>query len=125
MRLGIIGAGNIGGTLAALFIEAGHEVAISNSRGPATLADLAESLGPNASAATPADAAAFGAVVVVSVPFGRYREIPTEGVDGKIVIDTNNYFAARDGKFAELDSDRTTSSELLQAGSVRSRGSLA
>jgi predicted dinucleotide-binding enzyme len=51
----------------------------------------------------------------VSVPFGRYREVPTEAVAGKVVIDTNNYYPRRDGHFEELDSDRTTSSELLQA----------
>jgi 8-hydroxy-5-deazaflavin:NADPH oxidoreductase len=56
----------------------------------------------------------FGDVVVVSVPFGRCREVPTEGVSGKVVIDTNNYYPRRDGHFDELDSDRTTSSELLQ-----------
>jgi 8-hydroxy-5-deazaflavin:NADPH oxidoreductase len=56
----------------------------------------------------------FGDVVVVSVPFGCYRKVPTEGVSGKVVIDTNNYYPRRDGHFDELDSDRTTSSELLQ-----------
>jgi hypothetical protein len=53
-------------------------------------------------------------VVVVSVPFGRYRDLPTEGLEGKIVIDTSNYYPQRDGSFAELDDGRTTSSELLQ-----------
>jgi predicted dinucleotide-binding enzyme len=61
------------------------------------------------------EAARFGEVVVVSVPFGRYRELPSEGVAGKVVIDTNNYHPQRDGHFEELDRDRTTSSELLQA----------
>jgi predicted dinucleotide-binding enzyme len=51
---------------------------------------------------------------VVSVPFGRYRELPTAGVDGKVVVDTNNYYPGRDGHFETLDSDQTTSSELLQ-----------
>jgi 8-hydroxy-5-deazaflavin:NADPH oxidoreductase len=115
MRIGIIGAGHIGGTLARLFVDAGHEVAVSNSRGPETLASLVQELGARARATTAADAARFGDVVVVSVPFGRYRELPTEAVVGKIVIDTNNYYPQRDGHFEELDSDRTTSSELLQA----------
>jgi 8-hydroxy-5-deazaflavin:NADPH oxidoreductase len=114
MRIGIIGAGHIGGTLARLFVDAGHEVAVSNSRGPETLASLVQELGARARATTAADAARFGDVVVVSVPFGRYRELPTEAVVGKIVIDTNNYYPQRDGHFEELDSDRTTSSELLQ-----------
>ena len=115
MRIGIIGSGHIGGTLARCFVDAGHEVAVSNSRGPETLADLATELGPRAQAMTAAEAARFGDLVVVSVPFGRYREVPNEAVAGKVVIDTNNYYPRRDGHFEELDSDRTTSSELLQA----------
>lgn len=115
MKIGIIGAGHIGGTLARHFVAAGHEVAVSNSHGPDTLHAQVEELGPSAHAVTPAEAARFGDVVVVSVPFGRYRELPTDGVAGKVVIDTNNYYPARDGHIEELDRDRTTSSELLQA----------
>ena len=115
MRIGIIGAGHIGGTLAELFVGAGHEVAVSNSRGPETLTGLVEELGGRVQAMIRADATRFGDVVVVAVPFGRYRELPTEAVSGKVVIDTNNYYPQRDGHFEELDSDRTTSSELLQA----------
>jgi 8-hydroxy-5-deazaflavin:NADPH oxidoreductase len=115
MRIGIIGAGHIGGTLARRFVDAGQEVAVSNSRGPETLAGLVEELGGGAQAVTAAEAARFGDVVVVSVPFGRYRELPTEDVAGKVVIDTNNYYPQRDGHFEALDSDRSTSSELLQA----------
>jgi predicted dinucleotide-binding enzyme len=103
MRIGIIGAGHIGGTLAKRFVDAGHEVAISNSRGPDTLAGLVRELGDQAQATTPAEAERFGEVIVVSVPFGRYREVPTEGVAGKVVIDTNNYYPQRDGNFEELD----------------------
>jgi 8-hydroxy-5-deazaflavin:NADPH oxidoreductase len=114
MRIGIIGAGHIGSTLARLFVDAGHEVAISNSRGPQTLSSLVEELRGRVQAMTAPDAMRFGDVVVVSVPFGRYREVPTEGVSGKVVVDTNNYYPRRDGHFNELDSDRTTSSELLQ-----------
>jgi predicted dinucleotide-binding enzyme len=115
MRIGIIGAGHIGGTLAQLFNDAGHEVVVSNSRGPQTLAGLVAGLGSGAQALTAAEATRFGDVLVVSVPLGRYRELPTEGVAGKVVIDTNNYYPGRDGQFEELDTDRTTSSELLQA----------
>jgi predicted dinucleotide-binding enzyme len=114
MRIGIIGAGHIGGTLAKLFGKAGHEVAVSNSRGPETLASLVEQLGDDARATDPAEAARFGEVVVVSIPFGRYRDVPAGDVAGKVVIDTNNYYPQRDGQFEELASDRTTSSELLQ-----------
>ena len=111
MRIGIIGAGHIGSTLAARFIAAGHEVAISNSRGPETLAGLLEGAQPM----TAEDAERFGEVVVVSVPFGRYREVPFDAVEGKVVIDTANYYPQRDGHIPELDDDGTTSSELLQA----------
>lgn len=115
MRIGIIGAGHIGGTLARAFVRAGHEVAISNSRGPETLKELVGELGERARAMTTAEAAAFGEVVVVSIPFGRYREVPAKELAGKIVIDTNNYYPQRDGHFEELDTDRTTSSEMFQA----------
>ena len=115
MKIGIVGAGNIGGTLAGHFTRAGHEVAVANSRGPETLQDLVAELGERARAVTPPEAVAFGEIVVVSVPFGRFRELPAEGAEGKVVIDTNNYYPQRDGHFEELDSDGTTSSELLQA----------
>jgi predicted dinucleotide-binding enzyme len=115
MRIGIIGAGHIGGTLAKLFVDAGHEVAVSNSRGPETLASLVEQLGDGTRAMTAEDAGQFGEIVVVSMPFGHYGDVPAEAVVGKVVIDTNNYYPQRDGHFGELDSDRTTSSELLQA----------
>ena len=115
MKIGIIGAGKIGGTLARHFVAAGHDVAVSNSRGPETLAGLVAELGGGAQAMTADEAARFGEVVVVSVPFGRYRELPSEAVAGRVVIDTSNYYPQRDGQFEELDTDRTTSSELLQA----------
>ncbi|GAA2883343.1 NAD(P)-binding domain-containing protein [Streptosporangium fragile] len=115
MKIGLIGAGHIGGTLARLLSRAGHEVVVSNSRGPDTLRKLERELGGGAKAVTAEEAAAFGDVVVVSVPLGRYREVPTSVRDGATVIDTNNYYPQRDGAFPELDADRTTSSELLQA----------
>lgn len=114
MRIGIIGVGHIGGTLARHFVRAGHEVVLGNSRGPETLEELVAELGQRASAATPAEAARSGDVVVVSVPFGRYRELPVDGLERKVVVDTNNYYPQRDGHFEELDDGRSTSSELLQ-----------
>jgi 8-hydroxy-5-deazaflavin:NADPH oxidoreductase len=121
MKIGIIGAGKVGGTLARHFVRAGHEVAVSNSRGPETLKDLVAKIGEGARALTAEEAARFGEIVVVSVPFGRYRGLPTDGLDGKVVIDTNNYYPGRDGHFDELDDDRTTSSELLQAHLSKAR----
>jgi predicted dinucleotide-binding enzyme len=115
MRIGIIGAGHIGATVARQLLGAGHEVAVSNSRGPETLEHMVEKLGDGARAMTAEDAARFGEVVIVSIPFGRYGELPSDRMAGKVVIDTNNYYPGRDGNFPELDQDRTTSSELLQA----------
>ncbi|GAA2600295.1 NAD(P)-binding domain-containing protein [Dactylosporangium fulvum] len=112
--IGLIGSGNIGGTVARLAVAAGYDVVLSNSRGPETLADLVAELGPHARAGRPADAAAAGDIVVVTVPLKVYREVPAEPLAGKIVIDTNNYYPQRDGRFPELDEGSTTSSELLQ-----------
>lgn len=113
MKIGIIGAGHIGANAAKLFIEAGHEVAISNSRGAETLRDLVNELGERAQATSVEDAAKFGEVVFVSIPFGKYKELPADALNGKIVIDSNNYYAERDGNYPELDEDKTTSSEML------------
>lgn len=113
MKIGIIGAGNIGGNAAKLFAEAGHEIAIANSRGPETLTDLVTEIGVNAKAVTAEEAAKFGEIVFVSIPLGKIGELPTDGLDGKIVIDSNNYYPERDGQIEELDSDEKTSSELL------------
>src|SRR4051812_22016146 len=113
--LGLIGSGHIGSTVARLAIDAGHDVVLSNSRGPETLADLVARLAPRARAATAADAAAAGDIVVVTVPLKAYREVPVEPLRGKVVIDTNNYYPQRDGQIAELEDESTTTSELLQA----------
>ncbi|WP_029431722.1 NADPH-dependent F420 reductase [Blastococcus sp. URHD0036] len=119
--LGLIGSGHIGGTLARLAVDAGHDVVLSNRRGPDTLADLVAELGPRARAATPAEAAEAGDLVVVTVPLKAYRDVPVEPLRGKVVIDTNNYYPERDGHIAELDDESTTVSELLQAHLPESR----
>ncbi len=100
MNIGIIGAGNIGAALARLFAEAGHQIAISNSRGPDTLADLASQLGPNVKAVTATGAASFGEVVVEAIPYGRYQTLPVEQLAGKILISAANYYPGRDGQIA-------------------------
>ncbi|MEZ0073368.1 NADPH-dependent F420 reductase [Planotetraspora sp. GP83] len=112
--VGFIGSGNIGGTVARLAVAAGYDVVLSNSRGPETLRELVDELGPRARAATSAGAAAAGDLVVVSIPLRAYRDVPVEPLSGKPVIDTNNYYSQRDGNFPELDDESTTSSELLQ-----------
>jgi predicted dinucleotide-binding enzyme len=88
---------------------------ISNSRGPETLSALVAELGPRARAATPAEAARAGDIVVVTIPLKNYRDVPVEPLAGKIVIDTNNYYPQRDGRIPELDNESTTTAELLQA----------
>jgi predicted dinucleotide-binding enzyme len=113
MKIGIIGAGNIGGTAAKLFVQAGHEIAIANRRGVETLTDLVAELGQNAQASSIEEAARFGEIVFVSIPFGKYKTLPAEAFAGKIVVDSNNYYPDRDGVFAELDDNKTTSSKLL------------
>ena len=113
--IGLIGSGHIGSTVARLAVDAGHDVVLSNSRGPETLTDLVDELGPRARAATAAEAGAAGDIVVVTVPLKAYLDVPVEPLRGKVVIDTNNYYPQRDGHIAELDDESTTVSELLQA----------
>jgi 8-hydroxy-5-deazaflavin:NADPH oxidoreductase len=104
----------IGGTVARLAVAAGHQVVLSNSRGPQTLADLVDQLGPRARAATPAQAAAAGDIVIVSIPLKAVPAVPNAPLAGKPTIDTGNYYPARDGQLPELDSGDLTGSEYLQ-----------
>jgi predicted dinucleotide-binding enzyme len=113
--IGFIGAGHIGSQLARLAVSHDYNVVVSNSRGPETLSSLVAELGPKARAATPADAAKAGDIVVVSIPLKNYQSVPVAPLAGKIVIDTENYYPQRDGHIPELDDESTTSAELLQA----------
>jgi len=119
--IGLIGAGHIGSQLARLAVKHGHDVVISNSRGPESLADLIAELGPRARAATPEQAGAAGDIVVVTVPLKHYRRVPAAPLAGKVVIDTNNYYPQRDGRIPELDNESTTTAQLLQAHLPTSR----
>ena len=119
--IGLIGAGHIGSQLARLAVANGYNVVVSNSRGPETLAALVAELGPKARAATPAEAAAAGDIVVVTIPLKNYRDVPVAPLAGKIVIDTNNYYPQRDGHIPELDNETTTTAELLQAHLPKSK----
>jgi 8-hydroxy-5-deazaflavin:NADPH oxidoreductase len=112
--IGFIGSGRIGGNVARLAAAAGYQVVLSNSRGPDTLRELADSIGPLATAGTVEQAATDGEIVVVSIPLRAYRDVPVAPLAGKLVIDTNNYYPERDGQIAELDEGSATSSELLQ-----------
>jgi predicted dinucleotide-binding enzyme len=134
MRIGVIGSGRIGGTVARLLAGAGHEVLISYSRDPASLAARAAEIGHGARAGTPAEAAAFGEVVVLSVRWRLVDEVLAEvgGLEGRIVVDTNNQFGASgletlpDGlTAAQLDQRRMPRARLVKTFNTVTAGFLA
>jgi predicted dinucleotide-binding enzyme len=102
LAIGIIGAGNIGGTLAALWVKAGHRVMLS-SRHPEKLRPLARELGPLASVGTPSEAAAFGDAVLIAIPYGSYPELGRSigrALEGKVVLDAGNPTSSRGPQLA-------------------------
>jgi predicted dinucleotide-binding enzyme len=112
MKIGIIGAGQIGGTLTRRLTSLGHEVSVANSRGPETLAKLAKETG--AKAVSPKEAARSGEVVVVTIPEAKIRDLPEDlfaGVPSNVVvIDTGNYYPReRDGRIDEIENGMTES----------------
>lgn len=113
MKIGIIGAGKIGHALAVRFTAADHQVMLSNSRGPGTLARVVASIRGDVRAATATEAAGYGEVVAVAIPFRAIRDLPPEPFAGKLVVDANNYYPEPDWRSPELDADEITSSELL------------
>ncbi len=112
--LGIIGSGNIGAAVARLAVAAGIPVVVANSRGPESLAGLIAELGPLATAGTVDQAAEAGDFVLLSVPLTAYTAIPPAPLKGKTMLDTSNYYPFRDGRVAELDDEKLTTSELVQ-----------
>ncbi len=118
MKIGIVGSGNIGGTAAKLFAQAGHEVALSNSRGPKSLEKAVKKMGPNVRAATVEDACAMGEVVLVAVPLKAYAALPADKLAGKIVVDAMNYYPGRDG---EIPGAKESSTEVVARHLSRSR----
>ena len=112
--IGIIGAGHIGRSFSTAAIRAGHEIVISNSHGPDTLAELVRELGPHARAATVAEAAAAGDFAVVAIPLPGTADVPVEPLAGKVVIDTCNYFPERLGAIPRLEDGSITVPGLLQ-----------
>ena len=112
--VGLIGSGHIGSTVARLAVDAGHDVVLSNSRGPETLRGLVAELGPRARAATREGAAAAGDIVVVSLPVKAYPTIASAPLAGKAVLDTGNYYPARDGQIPEIDDGRFFDSQYLR-----------
>ena len=111
MKIGIIGAGHIGGNLAQLLVRDGHQVAIANSRGPQTLGEVARRTGATPVEAT--DAPRDAEVVIVTVPLKAVAELPAGLLDSAapeaVVIDTNNYYPQRDGRIRPLDDGMVSS----------------
>jgi predicted dinucleotide-binding enzyme len=109
MKIGIIGAGNIGGTAAKLFANAGHEVVISNSRGPQSLASLVYSIGSAVTAKTVEDAIKFGEVILLAIPWRKRQELPSSRLfHGKIIVDAMNPYSEN---FEVIDLGNSSSSE--------------
>lgn len=111
MRIGIIGAGNIGGTLARRLVALGHDVSIANSRGPQTLGALAKETG--ARPVTVEEAARAGEVVIVTIPEKNIAQLPAGLFDGVpadvVVVDTGNYYPRRDGRIDAIENGATES----------------
>jgi 8-hydroxy-5-deazaflavin:NADPH oxidoreductase len=112
MKIGIIGAGQIGGTLARRLTALGHEVAIANSRGPQSLAGLAKETG--ARPVTVEEAARAGEVVIVTIPMRSIPKLPAGLFDGVspdvVIVDTGNYYPQqRDGRIAPIEQGATES----------------
>ncbi len=103
MKIGIIGAGNIGGNLTRRLTALGHDVAVANSRGPETLADLAAETG--ATAVTVEQAPAGADLVIVTIPQKNVPDLPAGLLDGvPVVVDTGNYYPQqRDGRIAAIE----------------------
>ena len=114
MMIGIVGSGRIGGTVARLFVRAGHEVALSNSRGSASLTKLAASLGPKVRAATVEEAIRFGEVVFLALPWIRRGTLSAFArlCAGRIVVDATNPYSAT-GQVVDLG-DTTSSEEVAR-----------
>ncbi len=112
--IGILGVGELGSQLARAAVANGYQVVVANSRSPETLSSLVAELGPSARAARAREAAAAADFAIISFPYKRDNELPVDELAGKIVLDTNNYMAWRDGHFPEVDSGRKTVHELRQ-----------
>jgi hypothetical protein len=119
-KIGTIGAGNIGGTLAKRFAELGHDVTISNSRGPQSLTERAAELGVKTG--TIEEATTGADVVVLAIPLKAVADLPSDIFDGLIVIDANNYYPQRDGVIPEIgpaSSTRWTADQFPKATFVK------
>ncbi len=119
MKIGIIGAGFVGRVVAQKAIAVGHDVMLSNSRGPQTLFSQRAAL--QCATGTIAEAIAFGDIVVIAIPLPAYATLDPQLFDGRIVIDAANYYFERDGHIAALDRGETTTSEMIAAHLPKAR----
>jgi predicted dinucleotide-binding enzyme len=113
--IGILGSGHVGTSLARAAIAHRYDVVLSNTGGPASLTALVGELGPHASAATPAAAAAAADFAIVAIPLTGVDQVPVAPLAGKVVITTINYFPQRFGRVPAIDDGTTTAPGLLQA----------
>ncbi len=108
MKIGIIGSGHIGGTLTRRLRALGHDVTVTNSRGPESLTDLAAETG--ATAGTLEETVQGSELVVIAIPVRAVPDLPAALFDGKLVVDADNYYPERDGDIPELLDRSLTSS---------------
>lgn len=119
MKIGCVGAGFIGRAVARLATGHGHQVMLSNSRGPRTLTSTA--ISTKAGIGTVAEAVAFGDVVLLAVPFYAIVDLDFVPFEGKIVMDACNYYPGRDEPVASLDDGSDTTSAIVQRHLVRAK----
>jgi 8-hydroxy-5-deazaflavin:NADPH oxidoreductase len=114
-RIGIIGSGSIGAAVARLAVAADYDVMLANSRGPESLTDLVNELGPRAQAGEVRAAAEFGDIPVLAVPLAAYPNLPVDAFAAKTVLSTGNYYPHRDGRIPQLDSLESTTAQYEQS----------
>ncbi|WP_085247326.1 NADPH-dependent F420 reductase [Gilliamella mensalis] len=118
-KIGIIGAGFVSQAYTTLFMRAGYQVMLSNSRDKKTLFSVATRL--NCQIGSQEEAIKFGDIILVAIPFINYTQLPAKLLSGKIVLDATNYYPTRDGHLGQLDNHETTTSELVAKHLDKSR----